>query len=402
VAYRRGVTPGAVPRPVRTAVLLAVGTELTVGETRDTNSGDLARVLSGCGVRVLRTVAVPDDRLAVEQALSDAADSADLVVTTGGLGPTPDDLTREAIAAVLGEEPAVDPGLGAWLRELFDRRGVRMPDSNLKQAWLIPSASALPNPAGTAPGWWVERPDGGLIVALPGPPREMSTVWDVALPKLRERGLGSELWTRTLRLTGIGESAVVDRIGEARLRVADPIIATYARADSVDLRITARPDGSGTAAAAGEAVAADMEQLFAGHVFAHDEEGWVEALGTALAGRTLGLVEIGAGGRLTALLGPAPWLIFAEHLAPGSETARSHRDVGRFAQRVADAAGADVGLALRTRERRGDTVASIATALEGTISRETRLAFLGGIPGQHRAALAACAALWRRLSGASS
>ena len=163
-----------IERRLTTAVLLAVGTELTVGETRDTNGGDLASELTALGVEVLRLVALPDGLEAVAGAISDALAAADLVVTTGGLGPTPDDLTREAIAAACGEAPTVDPGLEAWLRDLFTRRGLAMPPSNLKQAWLIPSATALPNPDGTAPGWWVDRPDGRVVVALPGPPREMT------------------------------------------------------------------------------------------------------------------------------------------------------------------------------------------------------------------------------------
>ena len=89
--------------------------------------------------------------------MSAAIERTDLVVTTGGLGPTPDDLTREAVAAALGQEPAVDPELERWLRSMWDRRGLPFPEMNLKQAWLIPAAAALPNPNGTAPGWWVER-----------------------------------------------------------------------------------------------------------------------------------------------------------------------------------------------------------------------------------------------------
>src|SRR5690242_21931606 len=113
--------------------------------------------------------AVPDDLDIVRRAFGDAASAADLVVSTGGLGPAPDDLPREAVAAAIGEEPVVDPELERWLRELWARRGIPFPAMNIKQAWLLPSATALPNPNGTAPGWLVRRADGGLIVALPGP-----------------------------------------------------------------------------------------------------------------------------------------------------------------------------------------------------------------------------------------
>src|SRR6185369_1176085 len=145
----------------------------------------------------------------VANAFESAVGRADLVVSTGGLGPTPDDLTREAIAAVVGETPVVDPAIEAWLRELWSRRGMPFPEMNLKQAWLLPSAGALPNPNGTAPGWWVDRADGGVVVALPGPPREMRPMWaDHVVARLAQRGAGVPTAVRTLRLAGIGESQV--------------------------------------------------------------------------------------------------------------------------------------------------------------------------------------------------
>src|SRR6185503_13022245 len=136
--------------PLRTAELLSIGTELTVGETRDTNAGDLARELTDRGVVVTRITALPDDLAAVTSAFASALERSDLVVSTGGLGPTPDDLTREAIAAHLGETPTVDPELDAWLQELFARRNLPFPEANRKQAWRIPSAEAIPNEHGTA------------------------------------------------------------------------------------------------------------------------------------------------------------------------------------------------------------------------------------------------------------
>ncbi len=175
-------------RRLLTAELLSIGSELTVGETRDTNAGELARSLTGMGVRVTRLTALPDDLDQVTDAFTTGLGRADLVVSTGGLGPTPDDLTREAIAAACGETPEVDAGLEAWLRDLWARRGMPFPELNLKQAWLIPSATALPNPNGTAPGWFVDRPDGRVVVALPGPPREMRPMWaDHVVPRLQLR-----------------------------------------------------------------------------------------------------------------------------------------------------------------------------------------------------------------------
>src|SRR5258706_4129013 len=193
----------AADRRIATAELLSIGTELTVGETRDTNAGDLARSLTGLGIAVGRIQAVPDELGTVRDALAAAIGRADLVVSTGGLGPTPDDLTREAIAAVVGEEPTVDPELEAWLRELWSRRGMPFPELNLKQAWLLPSGSVLPKPNRTAPGWWVERADGRGVVGLSRPPREMRPMWaGRVLPRLALRRSGVPIASRTVRRAG--------------------------------------------------------------------------------------------------------------------------------------------------------------------------------------------------------
>jgi len=380
-------------------VLLTVGSELTTGETRDTNGGDLARELNALGVEVLRIEALRDDLPAVTDAIRRALGEADLVVTSGGLGPTPDDLTREAIAAACGLMPIVDPELEAWLLGLYERRGMAMPEANRKQAWLIPGASALRNPAGTAPGWWVERPDGRIIVALPGPPRELAPVWGAeALPRLRARGLGDDRAAVTLRLAGIGESALVELIGDARLRTDNPRLATYARHDAVDLRVSAVAAGGVPAADLLARAVADVEPLVAPYLFAHGDESWVDALTARLAGRRVGIVEIGSGGQLGALLGAAPWLVFAEALAPDSALAGAHADLAEYATRVRAVGDVEIGLALRARERAGDTAVHIAADIEGRRVAVTRTAFLGGEQGRRRAALAAAAELWRWLA----
>ncbi|HET7472462.1 MAG TPA: molybdopterin-binding protein [Candidatus Limnocylindrales bacterium] len=389
------------PRPLRTAELLSIGSELTVGETRDTNAGDLARSLTGLGIAVRRIQALPDDLVVVSAAFADAAASADLVVSTGGLGPTPDDLTREAIAAAVGEEPAVDPDLERWLRELWDRRGMPFPAMNLKQAWLLPSATALPNPNGTAPGWWVARPDGGLIVALPGPPREMRPMWtDHVVPALRQHGIGASVASRTLRLAGIGESQVADLLGEDLLRASDPIVATYARADAVDVRISAR-DASDEVPAAGRAAAdrvaataARIAPLLGGHVWSEGETSWADAIEAALAarGQTLAILEIGTAGSLAALLGDRDRIRFSEALASETSTAQAHASaegLEHLTRRAAELGGSAIAIGVRARPRGGDTAVSVVVVSPDWTHRERRIVFLGGSNGRTRAALAA-------------
>jgi nicotinamide-nucleotide amidase len=390
-------------RPLLTAELLSVGSELTTGETRDTNAGDLARDLTEAGVVVTRLTGLPDDEPALRDAIQAALGRTDLVILTGGLGPTPDDLTREAIAAAVGELPAVDAALEGWLRELFARRELAFAASNLKQAWRIPSATSIPNERGTAPGWWVDRPDGRVVIALPGPPREMRPMWsDWVRPRLVARGLGRPAVVVTLRTTGIGESLIADRLGTLLARDAEPLVATYARAEAVDVRISAHERAGWDAAAAVAATEAVVAERLGGHVWARGVTSWGEAIAAALDARgwRLSIVEVATRGSLTALLGEAlaERLAFAETLPQRPDAHDGHAaDPLHLAQRVRDAGKADVGLAVEVRARGGDTAARVAVVDTSGEHRERRLVFLGGDLGRGRAAIAASAILLARL-----
>lgn len=393
--------------PLHTAELLSIGTELTVGETRDTNAGDLARDLTRRGIVIGRISALPDDLAVVTSAFGEALSRADLVISTGGLGPTPDDLTREAIAALLGETPAVDPELEAWLRALFVRRNLPFPEANSKQAWLIPSAVAIPNENGTAPGWFVTMEGGRVIVALPGPPREMRPMWDGwVVPRLLERGLGRPIASVTLRLTGIGESAIADRLGALLDAGSRPMVATYARADAVDIRIWAHDDaGAAPAGSAAEVVAAVEDRIvgmLGDHVWARGETSWPSALRDALetCGWSLAAVEIGLRGALLALLGEglAERLAFGEALLVRPEPHDGHRaTLEHLAERVRELGPAEVGVAVEARERGGDTAVTVAVVTPDGAHRETRVVFLGGSLGRGRAATATAAIVLARL-----
>jgi nicotinamide-nucleotide amidase len=389
---------------IRTADLLSIGTELTVGETRDTNAGDLARDLTRRGVVVERMTALPDDLATVTAAFRDGLSRSDLIVSTGGLGPTPDDLTREAIAACLRESPSVDPTLDAWLQELFSRRSIPFPETNRKQAWLIPSAAAIPNDNGTAPGWWVAGPEGKVVVALPGPPREMRPMWDGwVVPRLVELGLGRPLVSRTLRLTGIGESAIADRLGALLEAGRRPMVATYARADAVDIRIWTHADEDVTAA---ETVVADAEaqvtSLLGEHIWARGEASWPETLGAVLSERgwRLSAVEVGLRGALMSLLGEGlgDRLAFGEVLQERPAPHGGERPtLERLAERVRELGGSEVGVAVEGRPRGGDTAVTVAVVTPDGPHRETRVVFLDGAQGRSRAAIAAAAIVVARL-----
>jgi len=393
--------PGPVFRPILRAELLAIGTELTVGETTDTNSGDLARSLVTRGVTVTRIANLPDDLGVVAEALRTALTRADLVVTTGGLGPTPDDLTREAVAETCGEKVTVDPVTLAWLKGLWARRGHPFPGTNTKQAWVIPSATTLPNAHGTAPGWWVDRPDGRVIVNLPGPPREMRPMWsDTVLPRLAERGVGGDSDVRTLRLFGIGESQVAEMLGEPLLRAANPTVATYARHEAVDVRVSARAGHGLTAAQlAGEAEAAVLA-IVGEFVWARGNATWARSLDEALGlrGWTLATSETGTDGALVTLLRGMTAMRRAEVLVDLPETggltsADDDRAEVREAERVRAAAGADVGLAIHATADGNDTPVTVAVVTPEGRHAEQRLAFQRGRQGADRAAINGAAVL---------
>ena len=172
------------------AEIFAIGTELLMGELTDTNSAWLAARLPALGID-LQGVSILGDHLAMlTEGLTRALQRVDLVLTTGGLGPTQDDLTREGIAAALGETPTVDAAMVQEIARSFQRRGRDMPAPNIKQAQRIPSAQFLRNPYGSAPGWWVERA-GKILVAMPGPPVETYPMWDDQVaPRLRQMATG--------------------------------------------------------------------------------------------------------------------------------------------------------------------------------------------------------------------
>jgi nicotinamide-nucleotide amidase len=383
---------------VHRAEVLSIGSELTHGETRDTNAGELAADLTAEGVVVTRLTGVPDDLDAVVEAWRRALEANDLVVSTGGLGPTPDDLTRESIAAVVGEEPIVDRDLEAWLRGIWRRRRLPFPEINLKQAWLIPSATAIRNDNGTAPGWWVETTTGPVVVALPGPPREMRPMWhgDV-LPRLRAGGLGIERAVKTLRTTGIGESQLAALLGADLLAGTNPSVATYARADAVDVRIAAIASGDRSAAEVLATAEAQIRDRAGKHVWAEGTESWAEAIARALAehGWTLAISEVGTGGSLAAILDPLDSIVLGESRTGGPDAA----DAAGLAASVRDGGRSDIGVGVVARPDRSDTAVDVAIISPVGEHRESRVAFLQGPLGRHRAGLAAAAVLLGHLRG---
>ncbi len=220
------------------AEIIGVGDELLYGETVDTNTAEIAVSLQPYAVEVRRTLRVADDLETLAQEVRQAWQKARLVVLSGGLGPTPDDITREAIAAALGETLEPDPAVLEWLEKLFADRGWKMPEANRKQALKIPSARWIENPRGTAPGWWVQGENTDLI-CLPGPPAEWRPMWAETLPQLH---LPQKPYMQvTFKTFGLGESRIVELLGELFKRNEKVEVGTYARMDGVAVVVRGEP-----------------------------------------------------------------------------------------------------------------------------------------------------------------
>jgi nicotinamide-nucleotide amidase len=295
------------------AEIVSVGTELLLGNISDTNATFIARRLSDLGIDCFYVSQVGDNVERIAETIVRGLERSDLVVTTGGLGPTEDDLTRDAIALVAGERPFTEAALEAELRERYRRRGSDMPVRNLRQAQLIPSAKPLSNPVGTAPGWWVrlER-QGSLreIVTLPGVPFEMRRMWAEEIePQLRGRS-GSTIVSRTLKVLGMGESNVDEAVADL-MSSTNPTLAPYAKEDGVHLRITAKTPGREEANALIGEMEAAVRARFGNAIYGVDDERPAAVVRGLLGERGLNfaLLEVGrvAHGALSGLLNEGDW-----------------------------------------------------------------------------------------------
>jgi nicotinamide-nucleotide amidase len=276
------------------AEIIGVGDELLYGETTDTNTSEIAVSLQPYAVEIHRTLRVADNLETLAQEVRQAWGKARLVVLSGGLGPTPDDITREAIAAALGEELLLDQEVLERLEKLFEARGWKMPEVNRKQALKIPSARWIANPRGTAPGWWVHQKDKDLI-CLPGPPAEWRPMWAEVLPKL---GLPQKPYRQlTFKTFGLGESRIVELLGDLFRRNGQAEVGTYAKMDGVAVVVRGEPGQV-------EALAAQIRPLLGEAVWGQDGD-TLPALALKLLERqkaTLATLESMTGGVLSALL----------------------------------------------------------------------------------------------------
>lgn len=222
------------------AEIITSGTELLLGDIVDTNAAYLSRQLRALGIDVYYRTTVGDNEDRTAAAVSLALNRAALVITTGGLGPTVDDVTRQAVARATGRTLVLHPELVAAIEARFRGFGMKMTDNNVQQAYIPEGAVVIPNPVGTAPCFTVETP-GGAVIALPGVPRELEYLMEKAvIPYLRQRfGLSEMMKTRVLKTCALGESVIDQKIGDL-MQNANPTVGLNAHAGQTDVRITAK------------------------------------------------------------------------------------------------------------------------------------------------------------------
>jgi len=289
------------------AEIISIGTELLLGDIIDTNSAYLAGQLPLLGLDLNFISMVGDNQGRLIATLKQAWQRSDIIITTGGLGPTQDDITREAVAEFLGENLTVDYALVQKFEELFRYFKREMPPSNVKQATVIPSADIVPNPRGTAPGWWVEN-DNRIIITMPGPPREMESMWTKEImPRLQQRSSGAVIISKTLKTFGLTE-AEVDERASPFLPSTNPTVGTYAKIDGVYLRITAKAQTKDKAKKLISQRENDIRGILNDYIWGTDSETLESIVGNLLSSKklTLATMESYTGGSLANVITNVP------------------------------------------------------------------------------------------------
>ncbi len=287
--------------------IVAVGTELLLGQITDTHSATMARILAECGIGCRHRQTVGDNLERIVEVLRQALSRADVVVCIGGLGPTADDLTRDAIALALDDTLETVPEVEDRLRAFFRLRGVAWVESNARQAQKPTCAELIPNPNGTAPGL-VARKGGKTVFALPGPRGEFDPMaYDSVKPMLETLGGGVVIHSRVLRITGVGESAVEERIKHL-MESENPTVAPYAQPSEVHLRLTARASSLSEAEAVLDPVEAAIRAELGSAVYGLNKTTLEEAVLSLLIsrGETVSTAESMTGGGLGSRLTMVP------------------------------------------------------------------------------------------------
>lgn len=262
--------------------MISTGTELLLGQILNTNAQFLGRELAELGIDVYFQTTVGDNAARVTEALETAMKRADLIIVTGGLGPTEDDLTKETIAKMLGLKMHLDEDVLSELRKFFHQRGRKMPENNTKQALLPECSAAIPNKIGTAPGMIIESGE-KIFVVLPGPPVEMQPMFDETVVPYLKRRTGANramIVSKVLKILGVGESSVEEQIKDLVDTQTNPTIAFLAPRGEVYVRLTAKASSKNEADGLIKGVEKEIRRRFGDYIYGAD----AETLETVVAG----------------------------------------------------------------------------------------------------------------------
>lgn len=290
------------------AEIIAVGSEMLTPQKIDTNSLYLTDQLNLLGVEVVQKCIVGDDRARLTSEIAAAMARSGLVIISGGLGPTEDDVTRDAVAAALGVDQKLDPELLAWLEERFRKFKRPMAENNRRQAFVIDGAEILPNDRGSAPGQWLRR-NGTTILLLPGPPKELMAMFErQCLPRLTAMLPPQFIRTRHMRIAGMGESDVDQLIAPVYTRYTNPATTILAGAGDIQLHLRARCLTCEEADRLLDEVAGQIEPLLGHHLYTRTGQLLEEAVGCLLQEKqqTLCVAESCTGGLLAQRLTATP------------------------------------------------------------------------------------------------
>lgn len=357
---------------MRDAEIIAVGSELLTHSKIDTNSLYITEQLNALGVEVRRKIIVGDDRARLTEAIQHAIEHAEIVILTGGLGPTEDDLTRDAAAAALGRKLVFSEEIQAGIEERFRRFQRQMAQINLRQAYLVEGAEPLPNLRGTAPGQWIER-DGQIVMLLPGPPGELKPLFaDECVPRLLRHLPPQVIRTRFYRIAGMGESDLDALIAPVYTKFTNPVTTILAGAGDIQVHLRARAETAEDAEALLAEAGPPIEQLLGDRIYSHTGESLEMVVGNQLrqCGATLSVAESCTGGmlaeRITSIAGSSNYflggfLVYSDRM----KTELLGVDAAMIAQHSAVSEVAACAMAEGARVRTGSTYALSVTGEAG-------------------------------------
>ncbi|MXZ03667.1 MAG: CinA family nicotinamide mononucleotide deamidase-related protein [Chloroflexi bacterium] len=344
--------------------IVSIGSELLLGQIVDTNSAWISQRLAENGANVFYKSCVGDNQNRMTEVLRIALNRADVVITGGGIGPTQDDLTREAVAEVFGVDVVTDPDSLTELHERFQNRGFILTKNNERQAQIPEGAKVIRNPNGTAPAFMVES-EKGTIISLPGVPFEMKwLITNEIIPYLRKKyDLGETIHYRVLKVADLGESAVDHEIGHLIAESSNPTVGVLARPGQVDVRIAARAATVEAANSLIEPVEAEVRKLLGNHIFGTDEETIESVIGDMLRQHdaTVAVYEDLSGGAVSDSMRTSAGDRFLEAIVANTDIPRD-RLIGNSSTEELTGEERAIALANAIREHSG---ASLGIAVHG-------------------------------------